>query len=240
VEHTFKFFARDAYHRLFADNSHDDIGTVKLEYQKSISERSTYGFYGQVIRQTGQIRCASEGAGVEFTTKPSPTAILEFAVGPEFGSSGCGRQQAFNLHFAGAKTLSATLRAYLTANREYSSGYVSQGTWEDNVVAGVGKELSRQVELGFDAGYVKGRVLGRLTAYSGFFASCELRKRLSNSFTLVAAYRRFDHTVSQEAVRRNIVMVSLLWTPWGHDARRGNQYGAASEAIVDARGKHEE
>ncbi|HZR29540.1 MAG TPA: hypothetical protein VFA71_12250, partial [Terriglobales bacterium] len=81
LEHTFKFYARDAYHRLFSDDSHDDIGMVKLEYQKAISERTSYGFYGQTVRQTGQIVCTTEGGGVEFITKPKSNTVLEVAAG---------------------------------------------------------------------------------------------------------------------------------------------------------------
>jgi hypothetical protein len=238
AERTFKIFTHDAYTRLFTDNTHNDIKTFRLEYEKSVSERTSYGFYAQTARQIGQILCNTNGAGVDFRTEPNATTILEVAAGPEFGSKGCGRQQAFNFHFAAAKALNATTRAYATANREFSSGYVSHGTWEDNVVVGVGKQLGRQIEVGCDAGYVKGQVVLQLTPYHGFFASCEARKRLSSSFTLVGSYRRFDHTVSNSAVRRNIAIVTLVWTPLGHDARRSSQYNN-TESIVDTKNENE-
>ena len=106
--------------------------------------------------------------------------------------------------------------------REFSSGYISRGTWEDNIVVGASRTLSRFTTLGVDAGYVKGTVLGRLTSYHGYFASTELRRRLSNNFSISATYRLYNHSVSQEAVRRNAVLLTLIWNPSRHEVQRND------------------
>ncbi|HWZ45571.1 MAG TPA: hypothetical protein VNW97_19005 [Candidatus Saccharimonadales bacterium] len=221
---TIKLQFRDAYHQTFADGLHNNIANIRFEYLKKASERTSYGFYGQGTRETGTLTCDSRGAGFEVAAKLAESALAELAAGPEFGSSGCGRRQAVNVHMALAGTLNSSMRAYVAANREFSSGYVRRGTWEDNVVAGIGKRFSRQISWGLDAGYVKGTLLGSVLTYHGYFASTEIRKRLSESLTVLATYRRFDHSISNQGVRRNVVMFSLLWTPARHNAERSDPY----------------
>ena len=237
---TFKLEFKDAYHRTFADDLHNNIANVRLEYLKQATERTSYGFVGHSTRETGTLICDTNGAGFEVATKLRDSIMVELAAGPEFGSSGCGRRQAVNVHMALAGALNATTRAYVTANREFSSGYVRQGTWEDNVVVGVGKRFSRQISWGLDAGYVKGTLMGTLITYHGYFASTEVRKRLSESFTALATFRRFDHSISGVGVRRNVVMLSLVWTPSRHNAQRSDPYATVSRQTVTTGSDHED
>jgi hypothetical protein len=221
---SFTLRTQNAYHSIFADNTHDNISTLRVEYERRHSERFSYGAYGQTIRQTGDVVCSSSGGGLQTSIKITEASVLEAAAGPEVGSGGCRRQQGFNLHVATMTSLNANTQTYFSLNREFSSGYLTSGTWEDNVVAGIQKKLSRRMIWDLNAGYVKGTVIGSLSSYHGFFASTELRERISRSFTGVATYRRFDQSVSQTPVRRNIVMFSLLWTPTPHDARRNAEH----------------
>lgn len=227
-DNRFTLRTQNAYHSIFADNTHDNIATLRLEYERRHSERFSYGAYGQTIRQTGDVVCSSSGGGLQTSIKITETSLLEAAAGPEVGSGGCRRQQGFNLHVATITSLNANTQTYFNLNREFSSGYLTSGTWEDNVVAGIQKKLSRRIIWDLNAGYVKGTVLGRLDSYHGFFASTELRKRISRSFTGVATYRRFDQSVSQTPVRRNIALFSLIWTPTRHDAQRTAEYTAVA------------
>jgi hypothetical protein len=237
---TVKVELKDAYHRTFADDLHNNITNARVEYLKKATERTSYGFFGQGNRETGDLICSTTGGGVEVATKPTDSTMAELAVGPEFGSSGCGRRQAFNLHAALAGALNSTTRAYVTVNREFSSGYVRRGTWEDNVVVGLGKRFNRQISWAADAGYVKGTLMGSAITYHGYFASTEIRKRITENFTALAGYRRFDHSVSNQGVLRNVVMLSLLWTPSRHNAQRSDPYGAVREQPVRSGSNHED
>jgi len=216
---------RDAYHRVFGDDTHDNISDARVEYQKAFSERTTFGVYGQTIRQTGDSACNSNGAGIKGSTKPTRDALVQFEVGPEFDSAGCMKRQGLNFRLAAVDVLNSTTRAYVTASREFSSGYVTRGTWEDNVVIGFGKTLGPRLTWSANGGYVRGDLsTGTIPSYHGYFADTELRHKLSKSLTAVATYRRFDHTVAQAALHRNVAFVSLIWTPAGHSAHRAPEF----------------
>src|SRR5205085_11815465 len=175
----------------------NDITNARLEYQKKVSARTSYGLFVVTNRQTGQLVCKSSGGGLEVTTRMTDSTVLELATGPELSSSGCGRRQAFNLHAAMAGALNGSTRLYVNANREFSNGYVGSGS-EDSVVVGLGKKLGRQMVWSVDAGFVRGALLGSLNSYHASFVSTEMRKRLSESFTALIVYRRFDHLVRSE------------------------------------------
>ncbi len=221
---TIRLSMKDGYHRRFADDSDGNIANARIDYIRKRSERISYGFYGQTTHENGFGLCNSSGGGFQVSTRPTDATIIELAAGPEFDSTGCGRRQAVNVHSAVAGALSGSTRVYVTANREFSSGYVRNSTWEDNVVVGLGRKVGRGVFFSADAGYVKGSLLGSLINYQGYFVTTEVRRRLSENFNVLAAYRRFDHSVSNQGARRNVVMFTLVWTPARHDARRSDPY----------------
>ncbi len=153
---SFSVRLRNAYHSIFANDTHDNISTLRLEYQRQHSERLSYGVYGQTIQQTGDVICSSSGGGLQTSIKVTEASLLELAAGPEIGSGGCRRQQGFNMHIAAMTSLDPATQTYVSVNREFSSGYVTSGTWEDNVVAGLEKKLSRRILWDMNAGYLKG------------------------------------------------------------------------------------
>lgn len=228
-DRTVTLTVRNSYHHRFFDDLNSNITTGRIEYVKAQTDRTSLGFFGQTVHGTGEIACDSSGGGVQFQSQVTESTLMELSAGPEFSSTGCGRRQAFSLHAAVAGAVNSSTRIYANANREFSNGYVRRGTWEDNVVVGVGKRFSRQFSWSADAGYVKGTLISSVLTYQGYFASTELRKRLSEGLTAVATYRRFDHSVSSQGVRRNVVMVSLQWTPSRHSAHRSDPYATVRQ-----------
>ena len=67
-------------------------------------------------------------------------------------------------------------------------------------------------------------VVPSITAYHGFYAQTEFRQRLSDSFSLEGLYRRLDQSITGEAFHRNIVIVTLRWSPRRHDPGRSALY----------------
>ncbi|MGH9569830.1 MAG: hypothetical protein ACRD4F_09320 [Candidatus Angelobacter sp.] len=235
---TFRLSLHNSYQEQLLDHTHVNISGVKLDYQKSLSDRTSLGVYGLGTYETGQLRCTSTGGGAEITLRPTNDSLIELAAGPQFGSQGCGAPQQFNFHLTLAGVVSARTRAYLSANREYSSGYVSQGTWEDNIVGGMETRLTRKLSWLVDSGYVRGTGFGTAARYSGYFASTQLRHRISRDFTLAAEYRYFSNAVSGVGAPRNIGLVSLIWNPSGHN--RESAIGLKNSVLAaDSRGDHE-
>lgn len=221
---TVRLSMKDSFNRRFADDSDGNIANGRIDYLKKQSERTSYGFYGQTAHEDGFGLCNSSGAGFQIATRPTDATVAELAVGPEFDSVGCGRRQSLSVHTAFAGTLNGLTRAYITANREFSSGYVRNSTWEDNVVIGVGRKLGRGTFFSADAGYVKGSLLASLITYQGYFITTEVRRRISEEFNFIAGYRRFDHNVANQTARRNVVLFTLVWSPSRHDARRSDPW----------------
>lgn len=233
---TVRLSMKDSYNRRFSDDSDGNITNGRIDYMKKQSERLSYGFYGQTTHEDGFGLCNSSGGGFQIATRPTDATVAELAVGPEFDSVGCGRRQAVNVHAAFAGTLNGSTRAYITANREFSSGYVRNSTWEDNVVIGMGRKLGRGTFFSTDAGYMRGALLASLITYQGWFVTTEVRRRLSEDFNFVAGYRRFNQSVVNQAARRNVVLFTLVWSPSRHDARRSDPFTSRESGAAGGTG----
>lgn len=124
--------------------------------------------------------------------------------------------------------LSRTSYLYATGNRQFSSGFVPNSTWEDNAGVGFSKRLTRRLTwdlgVGYSRGFTGGFLVPASNAYHGFYEETGFVQRLSSSFTFEGLYRRFDQSVLGQSVHRNIVLFTLRWSPVGHDARRTAMY----------------
>lgn len=232
----FSFRAENANHQFYGLDAHDNLETFKLTYQRQLSENTTLGAYGITRHQTGDIFCDSYGFGLLAATKPTARIFLQAEVGPDFDSTGCFRHQGFELHFAGTYLLTRTTTLYALVDRQQSSGFIPSSTWQDDASAGLAKQLNRRLWWSIGAGYERGFIIPSLNEYHGIYAQTQFRQRLSNSFTLEGLYRRLDQSITGLGLHRNIVLVTLRWSPRNHDPGRTAMY----QSTNDYRSGHEE
>jgi hypothetical protein len=240
----FALRAENANHQFYDRDVHDNFTTLQLSYQRALSQNTHVGGYGLTRRQTGTIFCDGVGLGLIGSTRPAEHWFIEASGGPEFDSGGCRRHQGFDLHLATTYQLSSTSQLYGLGNREYSSGFVPNATWEDNAAVGLVKRLRRRltwdVGVGYARGFTGGFQVPASNLYHGFYSQTKFIQQLSKSFNLEALYRRFDQRVGGESVHRNIVLFTMRWSPLGHDARRTAMYPYRSAELEDSRSAREE
>jgi len=239
------FRAENANHQFLDLDLHDNVASFELQYQRQLSEKTYAGAYGITRHITGTVLCDNVGFGLMASTKPTDRWFLQASGGPEFDSTGCRRHQGFELHATAMYRLHPTAWAYATANREYSTGFVPGSTWEDNVGAGLVKQLTRRLTWQIGGGYVRGFAGGFLTPasteYHGFYGETQFIQRLSKSFSVEATYRRFDQSITGQSVHRNIVLFTLRWSPPNHDPRRTAMYPyPGGDVAPDSRSGREE
>lgn len=220
----FSFRAENANRQFYGLDLHDNRQTYKLIYQRGLSERAFVGAYGLTRHETGIAACDSYGFGLSATVKPTNRTYLQAEGGPEFDSTGCLRHQGFELHFAGTYQTSRTSNIYALVDRQLSSGFVPNSTWQDDASAGFAKQLTRRLWWSVGAGYERGFIFPTLAAYHGIYAQTEFRQRLSNSFTFEGLYRRLDQSITGLGSQRNIIVFTLRWSPRRHDPGRSALY----------------
>lgn len=212
-------YAKESYREIFDSGTHDNVALARPSLQFAVTDRTSIGVYELSTRETGEIDCRSNGGGAELSTHFGRTGFLDAWGGPQFGSGGCIRQQSFEYHLEISSQVSRRVDAYLIANRESGNTLVSGSDWEDNVAVGIKKHFARTVVLTLDGGYVNGVHLGSATNYQGAFGEAELHKRISNSFLVSGAYRRFDNNETAPALHRNVVLFSIIFSPARHTGR---------------------
>lgn len=239
----FSFRAENANQQFFDLDLHNNLTTLQLQYQRAFTLETTGGVYGLTRHETGTIDCDGVGFGLMGSTKPTARLYLQASGGPEFDTGGCRRHQGFELHFAAVYTVRPTTWLYATANRQYSSGFVPNSTWEDDLGVGLSKQLTRRLTASLSAGYVSGYIDGFLTpalgGYRGFYSQAQFIQRLSKSFDFEGTYRRYDQSSSGLSVHRNVVLFTLRWSPPGHDARRTAMYPYTPEQTDSRSGREE-
>lgn len=236
---SFSFRAENANRQFYDLDLHDNQAIFELQYKRALSERTYVGAYGITRHQTGDILCDNVGFGLLASTRPSERLILEASGGPEWDSSGCRRHQGFDLHFSGAYRLHPRVWGFLMANRQYSSGFLPNGVWEDNIGAGFSSRLKKNLTWEVSGGYLQGYTVGfilpptTIGSYHGFYAETRFIERLSSAFTLEEAYRRFDSTSAGLTGHRNVFFVTLRWSPRKHDAWRTEKYPYPQTEPID-------
>lgn len=242
----FTFRAENANEQFFDLNLHNNLTTLEAQYQRGLTQETYGGVYAVTHHETGDFDCDGFGFGLVGSTKPTERLYLQASGGPEFDTGGCRRHQGFDLHFAAVYKANRSTWLYAAADRQFSSGFVPNSTWEDDASVGLGKQLTRRLTFNLGAGYISGYTGGGFlvpatTGYRGFYEQAQFIQRLSKSFTFEGTYRRYDQSVAGSSLHRNVVLFTLRWSPPNHDARRTAMYPYPSiEPINDSRSGREE
>jgi len=183
---------------------------MALSYDHTLSPTMTLHAYGYGDRIFSSVLpCHSFGGGLGLTYQPTRTLTADLGAGP---SSGCGGQAA-NYHANLTAALRNRVKVYAGASRQLNTTYRLNSLWEDNVVAGAGKQFGH-ADLGFDAGYFHGQPLGLLGPSSGYFVSPRINYslRLSRVSGIGFSYRRFQGS-SNSGPGLSFAMVTLMFSP---------------------------
>jgi len=198
---------------LSTPSSSNTIG-VKADYNRIVSSRLAMQAYGEMETLIAGSRCESIGGGLGVSMKVNQKVGLNFAGGPQFTTPGCGGSQSANFSAAVTVNLTNRDRFYLSANRQFSAAYQTNGVWEDNVAAGFSKVKGR-FTLTTDSGYVHAQQRSPLLEpYRGYFVTPKIGMRISETLSCSAAYRNF-HGFGGDLGRGNLSLsvFSIEWHP---------------------------
>ena len=190
---------------------HDDALGLGLSYNRTLSQTMTLHAYGNGAHVFASLLpCDTYSGGLGLTYQPTRTLTADLGAGP---STGCGAQANYHANLAAA--LRSHIKAYVGASRVLNTAYRLDSRWEDNVVAGAGKQFGH-ADLGFDAGYFHGQSLGLVGPSDGYFVSPRVNYslRLSRISGIGFSYRRFHgSSVGGGAPDVSFAMVTLSFSP---------------------------
>ena len=193
---------------------HNDMATLGLTFDRTLSERATLRVYASDGRIFSNVSpCNSFSGGLGLLLQPARSVAVDVGAGP---SSGCGAQAA-NFHGTVSFAPRKSVQLYVSGSRQLETLYRLNSRWEDDVVAGADRRF-RNADLGFDAGYYHGQSLGLNAPSQGYFVSPRIDYGLHLSrFTKIGfAYRRFHGsapTGGGRDVSFALVTVSFLPSP---------------------------
>ena len=195
---------------------HDNAIGLGLSFNRTLSQTMTLHAYASGARVFSGVladlpTCNTFGGGVGLTYQPTRTLTADVGAGP---SAGCGAQAA-NYHANLAAALRSHIKAYVGASRQMNTSYRLNSIWEDNVVAGAGKQFGH-ADLGVDGGYFHGQPLGLTGPSNGYFVSPRINYslRLSRISGIGFSYRRFHGSAGAGGPPDvSFAMVTLSFSP---------------------------
>ena len=208
-----RFSVEETYYRYYLISRTSETATLGVSYDHQVSQRTTLQVYGRAFNGNAEAQCSSGGGGVGVVYRPSRITVAEFAVGPQFNSGHCGKQQAFNFHAGFSQQLKNRASFYAVANREFSTAYRAHNRWEDNFVAGFSKSATRKTSISADTGFVRSDPVDRSSTYHGYFVSSSFEWRLGSQLSALAIYRWYYRFVGDLTLNRQVAMISLVWNP---------------------------
>jgi len=190
VTHTYTHLDGDPGTPLSTGSSSNTLG-VKGDYNRTISNRLSLRAYGEADTRLGSRACESFGGGLGLGVRVNQKVGFDLEGGPQFNTGGCGGSQSANFRAALTVNLTNKERFYLSAIRQFSTAYQTNGVWEDSIAAGFAKVMGR-FTLSTDSGYLHADQLSSLVEpYYGYFVAPRLSMRISESLSCSAAYRNF-------------------------------------------------
>ncbi len=206
----------DSFSRYAALTGTNSIILTTVDYDRSISQKLTFTAYGQGARYYGTITCGGAGGGAGFKWQFRENAFLSLSAGPQFDSSACKSQQGFSFNAATSVKVSGKAQIYFLAARQPTVSYLGGGLWQTNVAGGYQRQVGRWSALSFDLSHTSSDSLATTGAYAGTYFATAFSWRYGRGLSSTLTYRGYrgsSSDSSESSMQRNIVMLSVAWSP---------------------------
>lgn len=206
---TVQFQASDLHSHLSGLND-DDFGTARFIYTRRLSSRLGLGSYAQVLIDSASPDCVNFGAGISANIKTSEFTEFSVSGGPQLQSGGCSGRGAFgNISFS--SKLSISTQIYGVLSRQFTSSYLGPASWQDNVSAGLERNIADLGFFGTDVNYTHNEKTSLLPDYHGIFVSATYGRRAAHGMSPSISYRHLLNSVSGVGWNRDVALFSLTW-----------------------------
>ena len=203
--------AFSGFQSLGGDNG---LVSARVDYIRRVSHRVNLTTFGQALSGYGATPCESVGGGVGVTWQIRGRTSVEVDGGPLFTVAHCAASQNYTFNAAFATRLTDLSQVYLRADRQYGSGYLGPGLWQDSAAAGYQRTMAVG-NLSLDAGYTGSTGLTDQTSYRGLFLGGSFAHPLGRRLNPSISYRRILTNAAGTGFNRQIVLFSLTWNSAG-------------------------
>ena len=205
VGHTFQHYAQDGF-------SSQTVGG-RAEYLRSLTPNAALGFYGNAAHQTNSLDCTVAGVGVQGLFRLGTRSSINIEGGPSGASAGCGRPAQFLGSAAVYLGAGSRTDIYALANRDFSEGVLERAVFLSAVGAGVRYAITPGVHIRLTGAAIYGTDPKTNQSYDGTFSEAAVGFRLGDRFTQDLAFRHYQVAGGQVSDNRNLVVLTVWWSP---------------------------
>jgi hypothetical protein len=214
---------------LYTGNSYNSIASLKetsgvatenFSYTHAVSQELNVIGYAQSSQYYLGLRCNTFGGGVGIRWQPRQNTQVAVKGGPQIDTPDCKAQQGFSYSASFSTRVTGRAQLYLLSERQPVTGYLGPGLWQDSVSGGYSRLVGVQDTLGFDLGYVTSSTLKNISSYHGTYFESSYSHFLRRGLAAVFSYRGYTGSSSGANFSRNVLLVSLSWTPNAQNTSR--------------------
>lgn len=209
---SFGFQITNSYNSIPALHKSGSVITGGANYLHRLSPKLSLLGYEQTSGYYGGLSCLSIGGGTGLAWQPRERLSIAMGAGPLFSTSSCKNPPQFSYNVSLSAGLPRRSQAYFRASRQPSSGYLGPGLSQDEVAAGIRRQMGLSHLLAFNVGYVHSSSLTSTPSYEGAYYDSSYTHSLSRRLAMICSYRSYVGSASTTSFHRNVALISLTWT----------------------------
>ncbi|WP_263383689.1 hypothetical protein [Granulicella arctica] len=184
-----------------------------FSYERTVRPALTIDGYGQVSRYYGNISCSSFGIGMGLKWERNQRESLTLSGGPQLNTTACEKQQGVNFSANFSMALTGRSHMYVLASRQPATSYIGPGLWQTSVAAGYQRQIGNRGSLNVDLGRLDSEASALTSSYRGTYVACVYNRQLRSELNASLSYRGYLGEGDGANVQRNVVLLSLSWSP---------------------------
>jgi hypothetical protein len=208
----FRFQFTNSYNSIPALHESGSVVTGGANYLHHLSPKLSILGYEQTSGYYGGLSCLSVGGGAGLAWQPRERVSIAMGAGPLFSTSSCKNPPQFSYNVSISAGLPRRLQAYLRASRQPTTGYLGPGLSQDEVAAGIRRQMGESHLLAFNVGYVHSSSLTSTPSYEGAYYDSSYTHNFSRRLAMICSYRSYAGSASATSFHRNVALISLTWT----------------------------
>lgn len=214
------FQIADSYNSYPSLNENGSVASATVNYTHLIKPTLGLVAYQQTSQYYGQLSCTTFGGGAGIRWQPREETIVSLRGGPQLDAPSCHNQQGFAYSASFSMKAGRRAQLYFISDRQPVTGYLGPGLWQNDVSGGYQRQFSFRNLVAVDAGYVQSSTLANASGYDGSFVDLSYSRAVGRSLSLSTRYRSFTGSLGTTAFSRNMVTMSVTFTP---DSRTSSQ-----------------
>ena len=203
----------NSYDTLSSSQQKSAVATANVKVSHEVTPLLSVFAFQQDSKYYLDLSCVAFGGGAGMLWRPREGTVLSLQGGPQLNTPGCKSQQGFAYGVSFSTKTPGRAQLYFTSDRQAVTGYLGPGLFQNDVSGGYERQFRYFNVLALDVGYVRSSTLVNYSSYRGTYFDSTFGRTLTRGISLRCGYRHYSANLGNTSFGRDLVSVSMNWTP---------------------------